>query len=57
MGARNGTSAALVDEVYRIYRIDDRAPMLRCFPRMWCSASRATRNGYHSPGSGTVMPA
>ncbi len=28
MGARNGTSAALVDEVYRIYRIDDRAPML-----------------------------
>ena len=28
MGARNGTSAALVDEVYRIYRVDDRGPML-----------------------------
>ena len=28
MGARNGTSAALVDEVYRTYRVDDRGPML-----------------------------
>jgi hypothetical protein len=28
MGARNGTSAALVDEVYRTYRIDERGPML-----------------------------